>query len=269
MSDEGASDNAGDLDPDAIEAEAERVLSEIGDRDLDREPGKRGLGRNRDEGSGTGSTARKRFVGFIGLILGALGILIALVSAVLVLRLLFVATSTVERLFEPLDAAIDRVESGVDLADDVADRDGVAPEAIGELEARADGLVDATVAANDIFDSIQNHPLYGLLPADLASLDAMLGKFETSAAAIDDSVASRTSVDAGLGPVNGAVVSDGIDDLQARVAEVRELRDDGARSLRRWLRVGALVGFLLTLWGLWAQICLARRGMRGVRGLPL
>jgi hypothetical protein len=56
--------------------------------------------------------------------------------------------------------------------------------------------------------------------------------------------------------------------MQAQVTDTRVLIDEAESSLRSWIRLGSFIGFIASLWGLWAQVVLARRGWRGFRGRP-
>ena len=63
--------------------------------------------------------------------------------------------------------------------------------------------------------------------------------------------------------------TDEIDGMQSSVLDAREDLDDAKSSLRSWLRIGGLLGFLVSLWGLWSQVALGRRGWRGLRNRPV
>lgn len=209
--------------------------------------------------------ASRRLVGLLALLLGALGVLLALVMAFLSIRLLFTASGTVDRAMEPVVVAFDRLDERIDQTDELVGRDGVDPERVPELQARVDGLVDVSTNAHQVFEAVDDHALYRFLPASLSDLGDALEDFEGTAVTIDETLADGTTIRASA----AQTASDQIDGMQSRVADVRGLIDDAASSLRRWLRIGGLLGFLVSLWGVWAQSSLARRGWRGFRGRAL
>jgi len=217
-----------------------------------------------------GATAaiRGRLGGVSALVLGVVGIAVAVVGAFLIVRLGFGATSTVDRLMEPVDESIDRIEVRIDQADDAVDRTGLEPERLAELRARSDGLLDMTISANEIFLSVKDHPIYGWLPTDLSKLESALADFHGAAASIDG-VVSDVRTGSGLRASDAVIVADALDGMQSRVTGIRSSVEDASRSVRRWIRIGAVAAFLVALWGLWAQVCLARRGWRGTRGRSL
>jgi len=206
--------------------------------------------------------AGSRIAGMLALVLGILGVVLSLVTAFLFLRGLFTAGDLTDRAMEPVVVSFDRLEDRIDQADDLIDRNGIAEERVPELQARVDGLVDVSSAADQGFEAIDGHPLYRLLPASLSELGSTLQGFRSSAEAIDDSLGSGPVVR----PAVAASMADEIDGMQARVTDARNVIDDASSSLRSWIRLGAFLGFLVALWVLWAQIALARRGWRGLRG---
>lgn len=205
--------------------------------------------------------ARRRLAGVMALLLGAIGTLLAIVFAFLALRLLFGASGTVDDLMDPVTEAFDRLEDRIDQADDLIDRRGIETDDVSELRARVDSLVDVSTSANRSFDTVQDHAIYGLLPADLSGLDVALDRFETSADNIDEALGTAPTVRAAA----AAVMADEVDGMQSRVTDARATIDSAASSLRSWLRLGGLLGFLIALWFLWSQLVFARRGWRGVR----
>lgn len=207
----------------------------------------------------------RRFGGALALILGVIGVLLALVLAFAALRMLFGASGRVDDAMAPVTSAFDRLEERIDEADDLIDRRGIDEEQVGELRARVDGLVDLADAADRGLEAIEDHPVYGLLPADLSGLGDSLDRFSASAAAIDESLGSSPTVRSAA----AAAMADEINGMQDRVTDARTTIDDAASSLRTWIRIGGLVGFLIALWMLWSQVVLARRGWRGVRNQPV
>lgn len=219
--------------------------------------------------AGSGSTggpgARSRLVGLLALLLGIVGSLLMVVLAALSIRFGFGASGTVDRVMEPIHVSFDRMEARIDQTDDLVDREAIAPDRIDELQARVDGLVDVSTSAHELFATIDDHPVYGLLPAELSTLGNDLADFEGSATTIDSQLGNASNGDTVSASVANAV-ADELDGLQSRVTGVRETISDAAASLRRWLRFGSLLGFLGSLWGLWGQVSLAKRGWRGFRG---
>lgn len=211
------------------------------------------------------SSAGRRLVGTVATVLGLVGVVVSVVLAVLGLRLLFTASSVADRAMSPIEAAFDRLEQRIDETDDLIDRQGVDAADGPELRARVDGLVDVASLANRGFETIDGHPLYRFLPADLAPLGESLASFEESAVAVDEQMGPGGSVRA----TAATRMADQIDGMQGRVTEARDRLDGATSSLRSWLRLGGLIGFLMALWGLWAQWSLVRRGWRGFRNRPV
>lgn len=213
-------------------------------------------------------TVRRRLIGFLALVLGAVGVLASVVLAFLVLRTGFGASSAVDSLLDPVAATIERVDTRIDQADDAIDRGGVPSEGMPELRARSEGLLDVSGSAADLFTTVSDHPVYQWLPADLAPLTSALEGFTTGSSRVEEVVAATPDGD-GLTSADAAIVADELDTLQAAVTDVGEAFNSAERSLRRWIRIGALFGFLASLWLCWAQFSLARRGLRAVRGRPV
>jgi hypothetical protein len=219
-------------------------------------------------GPSAGAGAGSRMGGLVAMVLGAVGSLLMIVLAAIVIRTGFTAGDIVDRAMEPVELAFDRMETRIDEADDLVTPDGIRTDRVDELQARVDGLVDLSTGAQQVFESIEDHPMYRLLPAELSTLSTALVDFETSAATIDARLGDSADGDT-LTPAVVTAVSDELDGLQGRVREVRDLLTSTSDSLRGWIRLGTLLGFFGSLWGLWAQICLARRGWRGFRGRPI
>ena len=211
---------------------------------------------------------RSRIFGVIALLAGIIGSLAMVLFAALFIRFGFAASDTVDRAMEPVEVGIDRMEARIDETDDLVDRDGIEPDRIEELQARADGLVDVATGAHQGFEAIEDHPVYSVLPAELSSLGDALDQFETSATTVDSLLGTASNGDT-LPDAAVAGVADELDSMQSRVSDVRSMLSDAASSLRRWIRIGALLGVLGSLWGLWGQLQLMRRGWRGTRGRAL
>ncbi len=208
---------------------------------------------------------RRRLIGLLAMVAGIVGTLLAVIMAAISIRAGFTASDTVDRAMQPVVVAFDRLDDRIDQTDDLVSDNGIDPDRLGELGARVDGLVDVSSGAHQGFEAVDDHPLYRLLPAELSKLSEALAGFEESAVTIDDALGESTTVS----PAATKRISDELNAMQARVSEVRLLRSDAATSLRRWVRFGALLAFIGSLWVLWGQITLARRGWRGFRARPL
>jgi len=219
-------------------------------------------------GRPAGYGLRRRLTGFLALVLGVVGMLASLVVAFLILRTGFSATSTVDNLLSPVAETIGRVETRIDQADDVVNRNGVASELMPELLARSEGLSDVAGSGRELFTTVTDHPVYGLLPAQLDPLTDALDEFAASAVRVDEVVTSAAE-GRDLKAADAELVADELDGLQAKVAGAGDALDDATRSLKRWIRFGAFIGLLVSLWSFWAQFVLARRGLRAVRGRPV
>jgi len=214
-----------------------------------------------DDGGGFG----RRLVGMLATVLGIVGCLLALYLAFSSLRVLFGASDRADDALAPVTESFDRLEARIDQADDLVDRQGVDGEAGEVLRARVDGLVDIASGAERSFDAVDDHALYSLLPADLSPLGTAIERFRTSADVVDETMGTSTTVRA----TAAGTIADELDGMQSSVSSARERLDDANGSLTSWLRIGGLLGFLASLWGLWSQIALARRGWRGVRNRPV
>lgn len=210
-------------------------------------------------------TARRRLAGLLAVVLALVGIAASVVLAVLALRVLFTASGIVDDRFDPVEGAFDRLEDRIDETDDLVSRDGVDADDVAELRARVDGLVDIADLTARGFETIDGHPLYRLLPADLAPFGESIDGFQSSAEAVEEALGSGSSVR----PAAAATMATEVDGMQARVTDARDRLDAARGSLGTWLRIGGLLGFLISLWSLWAQRSLLRRGWRGFRNQPL
>ena len=208
---------------------------------------------------------RRRLAGFLALLLGAVGMLVAIALGFLLLRTGFGARGIVDDLFEPVDAAIDRLEIRIDQADDAVTRGGVDSDGVEALATRSESLVDMAVSAKALFGSVQDQSIYRYLPADLSKVDDTLSTYETSATKVNDTV-SRLQAGQSMPDSDAQVVADEIDSMQTMVGGLRESLDDAGGSLRRWIRISSFGGLLGALWGMWSQFCLARVGLRVLRG---
>ena len=210
--------------------------------------------------------ARRRVAGALALMLGIVGLVASLGAAALIVQTGLGATRAADRLLDPVAEQIGVVETRIDQADDAVDREGMTTALMPELRARSEGLLDVTSSARDTLTTVRDHPIYGWLPADLDPLEASVDGFATGADQIEEVVAGTTNGQ-GLSTADASIVADELNTLQAGVAGAREAIDGATRSLKRWIRIAAFVGFLASLWSCWAQFCLTRRGFRGARGL--
>lgn len=213
----------------------------------------------------TGIGFGRRLVGLAAIILGILGALVALFLAFSSLRLLFSASDRADDAMAPLIVSFERMDERIDQADNLVDRQGIEPDRVAVLRARVDGLVDLSMGTEQSFDALDGRLLYSLLPADLSPLGDALSGFRTSADAIDASMGSSPTIR----PAAAAAIADELDGMQSAVSETADVIDDTTSSLRRWHRIGGLLGFVASLVVLWSQVVLARRGWRGFRNRPV
>ena len=210
------------------------------------------------KGSGIGS----RLAGVLAAVLGLIGCLLSFAFLAVSIRFGFIASTVAETTAEPLTAAVDRLETRIDQADDLIDRDGVSGSEFSELQARIDGLADTTTSASQAFAAIDDHVLYRWLPIDKSELSSSLGDFEQGA---DEAVGIAVTADE-LSAAQAGRIGDRINQMQTAVSGVGDLIESTVDSLRNWIRLSALGGFVVSLWSLWAQISLMKRGWSGMRG---
>ena len=203
-----------------------------------------------------------RLAGLLAAVLGLIGCLLSFALLAVSIRFGFVATTVAESTAEPLMAAVDRLDTRIDQADDLIDRDGVDGPEFAELQARVDGLADTAASASQAFSVIDDHVLYRWLPIDKSELASSLDSFTQGA---DESVAVAVTADS-LDATQAGRVGDRIDAMQTMVSDVDDLIESTVDSLKNWIRLSSLGGFLLSLWSLWAQVSLMKRGWRGVKG---
>ncbi len=221
-------------------------------------------GRRRTKSTGGG----RRLIGVLALLLGVVGSLLAIVAAAVSIRFGAGASGTIEQLMSPIGIATDRLETRIDQVDDLVESGGVDAAAVPEVEARVDGMVDLARSARQTTTAIEDRPVYGRLPSDVEGLLEELVWFEDRAEAIDSAVRSVDEADGGIDAATAAAVVDDVNEMQATVSAVQDRVETTERSLRRWARMASVLGLFVSLWGLWGQISLARRGWRGVRRRP-
>lgn len=203
-----------------------------------------------------------RLAGMLAAALGLLGCILSFALLAVCIRSGFSAGSVAETTAEPLAAAVDRLETRIDQTDDLIDRDGVSGSDLGELQARLDGLADTATSASQAFSAIDDHVLYRWLPIDKSELSSSLADFEQGA---DESAGIAITADS-LNPTQAGRIGDRINTMQTSVSGTSDLIGSTVNSLKNWIRLSALGGFFLSLWSLWAQVSLMKRGWRGVRG---
>lgn len=211
-------------------------------------------------GAGIGA----RLAGVAAAVLGLIGCLLSFALLAVSIRSGFTAGSVADTTAEPLAAAVDRLETRIDQTDDLIDRDGVSGSEFSELQARLDGLTDTATSASQAFAAIDEHVLYRWLPIDKSELSSSLAGFRQGA---EESVRIAQAVDS-LSPAQAARIADRINTMQTSVSGTGDLVESTADSLTNWIRLSGLGGFFASLWSLWAQTSLMKRGWRGMRGQP-
>ncbi len=213
---------------------------------------------------GRGRRAAGRLLAAFAVILGGLGVVLSLVAALLIALLGFRAADEVDDVLAPVTRTLDRVELRIDQADDVVDRDGIGADRLAEFRARAVGLTDIAVAADQATAAVRGHPVYQWLPTDDGPLlDAVddigdqITQVEMDLARMPDSTR--------LGAADAAALTTRLNELQATVSDVDDTVDAFGRSLERWIRISAAVLTLVGLWSAWAQFQLARWGLTHLR----
>lgn len=222
-------------------------------------------GRRRKRRSGRPKKAgvASRFGGLIATLLGLVGILLSIAMLWFVFRLAIGASSTADELADPIRSSVDRLEDRIDETDDLVGRGGIQAQNMNELRARADSLADLSAGARRGFSLIEDHPIYGQLPAEMSELDSALQGFETSSSRITELVGQPGDQ---IETASADEVGDELNAMQSKVSDIQSVIDSATSSLKTWLRLGAFAGIGLALWSLWAQFCLLRRGLRGLRG---
>ncbi|MDH3294877.1 MAG: hypothetical protein OER95_11220 [Acidimicrobiia bacterium] len=204
----------------------------------------------------------RRAAGLLAAALGLIGCLLSFALLATSLRLIFVASDVADTAAEPLSAAVERLDTRIDQADDLIDTDGVSGTDYSELQARADGLVDITQAADRAYAAIDDHVIYRWLPVDKDDLGRRLERFSTGAEAVSAAVASGNQLSASAAVRAG----DRVNEMQTEVSSVDDVIESTVNSLTNWIRLTGLAGLVASLWSLWAQIALMKRGWRGVKG---
>lgn len=211
--------------------------------------------------------AGRRLLGMLALLLGLIGSALSLVGAFSSVAVGFGASDNAERLVAPIEANVDRLEVRVDQTDDLLSPSGVTAGGRAELQARVDGLVDLATAASQAFATIEDHPVYGRLPVNTDGLGESLANMEEGAKTTEAELDSAGT--SGLTAQNAQVMGDQLNTMQSSFSTIQDQTEVADGSLTNWTRLGSLAGFVVSLWSLWAQTWLARRGWRGLRALDL
>ena len=206
----------------------------------------------------TGVKGRSRVVAYLALVLGTIGCVVALIGAVVAIWLGMTAGRTVDNAVARITTPVARLESRLAETSDAVAEAGSG----GEVRARVQGIIDLAVNAGDSVGAIHDHPLFGRLPVDTSRITELLDLVENTAeqllAALGDDAEPLSA------QVRNGITS-GVASARDQLASVAERIDEAGASLRRWVRLAAIAAVLVALWGLWAQLALARHGWRVTR----
>ena len=201
--------------------------------------------------------APRRTIAYLALVLGVIGSAIAVAAALVVLWLGATAADVVEDTVSTIVAAVDRLDSRLaETSSGVQEADRA-----GELRVRAQRVGDVARHAVESLGAIDDHPLFGRLPVDTTPLSAILERLEDASRALNEDLAGAVRDE----PVPArlkATITERLTAAQDQLATGNDKINDIQNQLRLWIRLSAFAGFLLCLWGLWAQVALARRGWR-------
>lgn len=192
-----------------------------------------------------------RIRGILAITLGVVGSLLAV--AALVVSILFVvgANNIVDGIEERITQPIDRVDRQIEETSAAVSTIGA-----GELNARLASIADQATSAEAGLEAITEHPLYSRVPVDVAALESRLNSVVEQAGELrDESVGEPSGADRER---IGAL----LDEVAAPLDGVEQVVQHATDSLRFWIRLSGLAFVLLALWGLWAQVSLAREGRR-------
>jgi len=213
------------------------------------------------KGAGLG----RRLAGLLAAALGLAGCVLSFALLAMSVRVAFSASDEADTAAEPLKSAVARLETRIDQADDLIGRDGVSDSELSELRARVDGLADTAAAADQSFAAIEKHLIYRWLPVNTDELGTRLEQFSSDAAEVAALVSSGDEVTADAASAAGELLNS----MQTAVSSVDGPIDSTVDSMIIWIRLTGLGGFLLSLWSLWAQASLMKRGWRGLSGQPV
>lgn len=200
---------------------------------------------------------KRRIVrGTLALTFGLVGAVVAIAVAIGSVWYGFYATRTVDRVVDRISAPIDRVENRLVEVENSVE----SAEDLPALRARVSSLTEAATSATSSLSAITDNPLYGQLPIDTDGLDARIDNLSDAAERLDASV-SGDNLESAKGPIAKEIES-AHDELDAS----RSMLSDVGDSLKRWLRISAVGGFVLAIWGFFGQLGLARWGRHLQRG---
>lgn len=195
-----------------------------------------------------------KIFGFIAMTLGAIGSLLSIAAAVAAVLFVVGASNVVNDVEDRITQPIDRLDSQIEVASaSVASADG------GELSVRLMTIADEAASASTAADAITEHPLFGNLPIDTASLETRL----MSVAALAEEIGEQ-QIDEASGD-DRSRISSSLEDLGEVLDGVDAAVQETGDSLRFWVRLSGLVFVALALWSLWAQVMLFGRGRQAVR----
>jgi|GEM_PF-6396269 len=195
-----------------------------------------------------------RIRGIVALTLGVIGSLLAISSLVASILFILGANNIVDGVEERITEPIDRVDGRI--ADTAAALSGIGG---GELNARLASIADQATSAEDALEAITEHPLYSRIPVDTAALEDRLESVADQAGQLLDAPVDEQPSDADRERIGGL-----LDEVAEPLDGVEQVVQDAADSLRFWIRLSGLAFVLLSLWGLWAQLSLARGGRRAM-----
>lgn len=190
---------------------------------------------------------------------GLVGALVSVAVAVGSVWYGFAATRTVDRVVERISAPIDRVENRLVELEDSVDT----AEDLPALRARVSSVTEAAAGVTSSLNTITDNPLYDRLPIDTDGLETRLDNLSESAENLNATVngGDGSTIEAAKGPI-----ATEIDKAQDELESSRSMLSDVGDSLKQWLRISAVGGFVLAIWGFFGQLGLARWGRHLQRG---
>lgn len=214
----------------------------------------------RSDRSSLSTVAGKRRIvrGTIALTFGTVGALVAIAVAVGSVWYGFAATRTVDRVVERISMPIDRVESRLDELESSVE----SAEDLPALRARVSSVTEAATGVTSSLSAITDNPLYDQLPIDTDGLSARIDTLSKTTDALDAAVSGDGStVQSAQGPI-----ATEIDKAHDELESSRTMLTNVGSSLKQWLRISAVGGFFLAIWGFFGQLGLARWGRHLQRG---
>lgn len=203
---------------------------------------------------------RRRIVGYLALVLGALGSVVAAAAGLAAIWFGVTAAGITDDTISTITMAVNRLDERLAETESAV---GDSP-VIGELEVRAQAISDLARNAEESLSAIDDHPLFGRLPIDTAPVAALLERVQESSVSLRADLAESDG-EAIVSAQVTAQITDRLTTARNQLANFDDRIQSIGNQLRLWIRLSALAGFLLSSWGLWAQIALARRGHRARR----